>query len=147
MTIIFLAMLAALFLTWFIKYPDTIKLRVRIDRTSSYIGKAKFNSFNDIHFSGEGFVDEDAFRKICVGQDVVISFIGYPHRQYGNLEGKVKSLTEIPTKDRYLVKIDLPFGLKTSKKRNIKYDIGMIGNAEIVLQNQRLIEKVLRRVK
>jgi HlyD family secretion protein len=92
-------------------------------------------------------VDEDAFRKICVGQDVVISFIGYPHRQYGNLEGKVKSLTEIPTKDRYLVKIDLPFGLKTSKKRNIKYDIGMIGNAEIVLQNQRLIEKVLRRVK
>lgn len=146
-TVIFFVIIVLLFLSWLIKYPDTISVQVRImqlnpnkiSRISSYSNNTKY--------IGETFVNESSLVKIKKGQDMNIKLISYPFIEYGTLKGEIKSISDIPIDKKYKVIITLPNGLITSHKKRLKYFHGMTGNAEITIQNLRLIEKILYRFK
>jgi multidrug resistance efflux pump len=101
---------------------------------NGYIGKVKAVAQN----SG----------KIKIGQVVNIRLANYPDRQYGVLKGKVKSISLTPDKDgNLLIDISLPNGLTTSYKKEIQFQQEMSGNADVITEDLRLIERLLYQFK
>ena len=95
---------------------------------SGFIGKLKAPTLN----SG----------KIKVGQKVNIRLANYPDREFGILEGTVKSISLTPDKEgNLLIDVSLPNGLKTSYNKKIHFQQEMIGSADIVTQDLRLIQR------
>jgi hypothetical protein len=101
---------------------------------NGYIGKVKAVAQN----SG----------KIKIGQDVNIRLANYPDRQFGVLKGKVKSISLTPDKEgNLLIDISLPKDLTTSYKKEIQFQQEMSGNADIITEDLRLIERLLYQFK
>lgn len=80
--------------------------------------------------------------KIITGEKVLIKLDNYRYQEYGIVEGKVQNISLSPDKDgNYYVDVALPKGLKTSYNKNLIFDKELKGNAEIVTQDLRLIER------
>ncbi|WP_447951554.1 HlyD family efflux transporter periplasmic adaptor subunit [Chryseobacterium koreense] len=80
--------------------------------------------------------------KIMTGQKVLIKLDNYRYQEYGIVQGKVQNISLTPDeKGNYYVDIILPNGLKTSYNKNLPFDKELKGNAEIVTQDLRLIER------
>lgn len=86
--------------------------------------------------------------KIIPGQKVLIKLDNYRFQEYGIVEGKVQNISLSPDdKGNYYVDIILPKGLKTSYNRNLTFDKELKGNAEIVTQDLRLIERFFYQIR
>lgn len=97
---------------------------------NGYIGKVKAPAQN----SG----------KIKVGQKVNIRLTTYPDREFGILQGIVKTISLTPDKEgNLLIDISLPKGLETSYKKQITFQQEMSGTADIVTDDLRLLERLL----
>ena len=95
-----------------------------------YIGKVKAKAQN----SG----------KLQIGQKVNIRLANYPDREFGVIEGKLKSISLTPDKEgNLLLDIELPNGLKTSYKKKIEFQQEMSGTADIITEDLRLLERLL----
>lgn len=82
--------------------------------------------------------------KVQVGQKVNIRLSNYPDKEFGIIRGVVKAISLTPDKEgKTLVDVSLPDGLKTSYKKKIIFQQEMTGNADIVTQDLRLIERFL----
>ena len=80
--------------------------------------------------------------KIAQGQKVLIKLDNFRYQEYGIVEGKVQNISLTPDeKGNYYVDIILPNGLKTSYNKQLPFDKELKGNAEIVTQDLRLIER------
>ncbi len=80
--------------------------------------------------------------KIASGEKVLIKLDNYRYQEYGIVEGKVQNISIAPDdKGNYYVDVLLPRGLKTSYNKNLTFDKELKGNAEIVTQDLRLIER------
>ena len=82
--------------------------------------------------------------KVKEGQRVLIKFDTYPFLEYGIVEGKVKTKSNLPKpgKDVYDLTIELPNGLITSRGDTIVFRQNMLADAEIITEEARLIERV-----
>ncbi|GIQ57801.1 hemolysin [Flavobacterium collinsii] len=99
------------------------------DDKSNYIGKLKAPALN----SG----------KIKAGQDVTIRLSNYPDTEYGVIKGKITQISLTPDKDNnILIDVSLPNGLETSYKKQINFQQEMVGSADIITQDLRLIERL-----
>lgn len=97
---------------------------------NNYIGKVKASAQN----SG----------KIRVGQEVNIRLANYPDVEFGVLKGKIQSISDTADKDgNLLLDVSLPNGLQTSYKKKINFRQEMVGSADIVTEDLRLIERLL----
>lgn len=86
--------------------------------------------------------------KIIQGEKVLIKLDNYRFQEYGIIEGKVKNISMIPDdKGNYYVDVILPKGLKTSYNKTLKFDKELRGNAEIVTQDLRLIERFFYQIR
>lgn len=95
---------------------------------SSYIAKLKTPSQN----SG----------KVKVGQQVNIKLQNYPDTEFGVLNGAVKRISLIPDKEgNYFIDVKLPKKLITSYNKEIEFKQEMLGSAEIITEDLRLIER------
>ncbi|MBC9932806.1 HlyD family secretion protein [Chitinophaga qingshengii] len=80
--------------------------------------------------------------KVKEGQKVLLKLDNYPYQEFGSVQGRVKSIANTPDKDgNYYVNVVLPEGLKTSFHKTLSFDKELKGNAEIVTQDLRLIER------
>lgn len=80
--------------------------------------------------------------KVKVGQKVLLKLDNYPYQEFGMVEGRVKNIANAPDKDgNYYVNVILPKGLQTSFHKTLPFDKELKGNAEIVTQDLRLIER------
>ncbi|VXC47725.1 MULTISPECIES: HlyD family secretion protein [Chryseobacterium] len=86
--------------------------------------------------------------KIIPGEKVLIKLDNYRFQEYGIIEGKVQNISLIPDdKGNYYVDVILPKGLKTSYNKTLKFDKELRGNAEIVTQDLRLIERFFYQIR
>ncbi len=100
----------------------------------NFIGKVKAPALN----SG----------KIKIGQDVTIRLANYPDTEFGILKGKVIAISLTPDKDNnLLIDVAFPNGLATSYKKQIAFQQEMTGNADIITEDLRLIERLLYQFK
>ena len=103
------------------------------EKTSKIIGKLT------IPISGSG--------KVKTGQKVNIKLINYPYMEFGMIEGKIKSISLIPSDNTYMAEVEFPEGLKTNYNKQIKFSQEMQGSAEIITADIRLIERLFNPIK
>ncbi len=86
--------------------------------------------------------------KLRKGQEVNIRLDNYPDREFGIVRGKVKNISLTPDKEgKLLIDVDLPDGIQTSYHKKIIFHQEMSGNADIVTEDLRLIERILYQFK
>lgn len=86
--------------------------------------------------------------KIKSGQKVLIKLDNYRYQEYGIVEGKVAHISLTPDDvGNYYVDIVLPKGLKTSYNKTLPFDKELKGNADIVTQDLRLIERFFYQIR
>jgi multidrug resistance efflux pump len=82
--------------------------------------------------------------KLKIGQKVNIRLTNYPDREFGVIEGKLKTISLTPDKEgNLLLDIELPNGLQTSYKKHVNFQQEMTGTADIITEDLRLLERLL----
>ncbi len=82
--------------------------------------------------------------KLKIGQKVNIRLANYPDREFGVIEGKLKTISLTPDKEgNLLLDIELPNGLQTSYNKQINFQQEMSGTADIITEDLRLLERLL----
>lgn len=79
---------------------------------------------------------------ISIGNKVNIELSKYPAHTYGYLSGDVSSISYIPHNNSYAVEIEFPFYLITTTKKEIIYEIGLSGKAEIVTSSRSILSRI-----
>jgi multidrug resistance efflux pump len=98
-------------------------------------------------FFGEMMISQNSFGKIEEGQPVQVRFSGYPYHEYGSVFGRVDYFSDFPVRDSlFFAKVSFPDGLVTSYGREITPRNGMTGQAEIITQDMRLLERVVNNI-
>lgn len=86
--------------------------------------------------------------KVKPNQKVLIKLDNYRYQEYGIVEGKVQNISLTPdVKGNYYVDVLLPKGLKTSFNKELPFDKELKGNAEIVTEDLRLIERFFYQIR
>lgn len=83
--------------------------------------------------------------KVKIGQPVKVRLSNYPDDEYGYVTGKVSAISAIPDKDsNYYLEIDFPLGLHTNYDKNLPQTRQLVGAAEIIVKDKRLIENFIQ---
>lgn len=95
-----------------------------------------------------GWVDvpSTGYGKIELGQKVNVRLDNYPFHEYGMLEGKVMKKGRIPEQNYYRVAVSFPNNLETTYGYELEFTPQMIGSAEIVTADKRLIERIFNSI-
>lgn len=91
----------------------------------------------------ELMVAQNGLGKIRNNQVVLVSIVGYPRNEFGELKGKISFISNIPSStDSFLIKVDLPRGLTTSHNKGIFFKNNLMGQAEVITNNRRLGQRL-----
>jgi HlyD family secretion protein len=94
-------------------------------------------------YFGELIITQRSFGKIEEGQQVLVRFSGYPYSEFGSVAGNIEYLSDIPVRDSlFFAKVEFPNGLNTNYGYELTPKNGMMGTAEIITQDMRLITRV-----
>ena len=95
-------------------------------------------------YYGQMTASQVGLGKIRVGQRVLIRMESFPSSEFGYLKGVISYISNIPTiRDSFLVKVDLPGGLKTSYDKTIYFRNNLMGGAEVITDDRRLLQRFL----
>jgi len=84
--------------------------------------------------------------KIKIGQDVSIKLASFPYQEFGKLQGKVQSISLIPSQSNYLIWVDLPNGLKSDTGNILSFSKNMMGQSEIITNKRSLLSKMFSKI-
>jgi len=103
---------------------------------------------NKMAVVGRMFIPTTNSGKVTKGQKVLIKLDNYRYQEYGIIEGRVQNISLTPDDNgNYYVDVILPKGLKTSYNEILPFDKELKGNAEIVTQDLRLIERFFYQIR
>ncbi len=85
--------------------------------------------------------------KVKPGQVVNVRFDNFPHMEYGLVKGVVRSISLVPSNDSYIAEVGLPQDLATSYGLTLAFSQEMKGDAEIVTEDLRLIQRFFNPIK
>lgn len=106
------------------------------DTVCSVISEQKGQPIGRIKLSQENVAE------IATGDKVNIELNKYPAHTYGYLTGEVASIAYVPYSKNYAVEINLPYGLNTTTKDEIEYEIGLSGKAEIITSDRSILSRI-----
>lgn len=82
--------------------------------------------------------------KVKVGQKVKVRLANFPDTEYGYIMGKVETVSSIPDQEsNYYLEISFPQGLLTNYQKKLPQTKTMVGMAEIIVRDKRLIEHLI----
>lgn len=85
--------------------------------------------------------------KVKEGLDVNIKFDNYPYMEYGLVRGKVKSVSLVPENNFYMVEVTFLNGLVTNYDKQLEMQNQLMGQAEIITEDLRLIQRIFNPLK
>jgi multidrug efflux pump subunit AcrA (membrane-fusion protein) len=85
--------------------------------------------------------------KVKEGHQVNIRFENFPYLEFGMVKGEVSNVSKVPQDDYYTVEVVLPDGLMTYYGVEIGFSQNMQGQAEILTDKMRLLQRVFNPVK
>lgn len=118
-------------LNQFVKAGSELLTIVPLEGTGKMIGRAKLPLAN----SG----------KVKKGQSVNLRLEGFPYQEFGNVKAEVGAISLLPEENYYLLAIDLPNNLRTTYDKDIPFSQEMIGTANIITTDRRILERILDR--
>jgi multidrug resistance efflux pump len=93
-------------------------------------------------YYGQMLVAQIGLGKIKAGQRVLIRVDSYPSNEFGYLTGRVNTISNIPTsRDSFLIKVDLPAGLRTNYDKTIVFRNSLSAQGEVMTDNRRLFDR------
>jgi multidrug resistance efflux pump len=101
----------------------------------------------NINYLGEVYLDQYNLGKVESGQTVIIKLKSYPFEEYGVVRGTIENISEIDVNKQYLVKVKLQNGITTNMNKKLKFRFGMLGDAEIITKNTKVIDKLIYKLK
>ena len=125
-------------------YVTTLKENELISNGQSlfYIEPAQTSFYAELTAGQKGF------GKIKTGQQVKIRVESYPDAEFGFLNGRVNYISGMPNRrDSFLVRVDLPNGLRTNFHKNIYFRNNLSAQAEIITVNRRLMDRFFSQLK
>lgn len=89
-------------------------------------------------------IGPSGFGKVKVGQMVLIRLTNYPDTEFGVLKGAVKYISPLSDENgMYRAEVSLSEGLVTTYGVDLDRTIQLVGTAEIITKERRLIERIL----
>ncbi len=85
--------------------------------------------------------------KVRVGQNVNVKFANFPYMEYGTVKGQIASISKVASDNAYSVLVHFPAGLRTTYNTQIDFTQDMSGQAEIITDEVRLLERLTNPVK
>ena len=85
--------------------------------------------------------------KVKEGLDVNVKFDNYPYMEFGMVRGKVNSVSLVPEDNFYMVEVSFPNGLVTNYNQDLEMQNQLIGQAEIITEDLRLIQRFFNPLK
>jgi len=79
---------------------------------------------------------------IETGNPVSIRLAKYPDHTYGRLIGEVSAVTFIPYDKQYIIDVIFPNQLITTANKEIKYELGLKGDAEIITSSKSVLSRI-----
>jgi len=80
--------------------------------------------------------------KVKINQTVNIQFADFPHLEYGMVKGVIRSISQVPEDQQYVLEVDLADSLVTYYNIPIPFRQEMMGRAEIITDDRVLIERI-----
>lgn len=97
---------------------------------------------------GKALLPVQGAGKVKTGQRVNVRINNFPDQEFGYLTGRVKSISSVPTAEGfYVVEIDFPNGMTTNYGRTLPITQQMLGSADIITDDLRLMERFFMPVK
>ncbi len=87
-------------------------------------------------------IPKSGYGKVKTGQKVMLKIDNFPAHEYGQLVGKVASVSLIANEENYLVKVELTKGLLTTYNRELNYTPEMSGTAEVITGDLRITDRI-----
>ena len=87
-------------------------------------------------------LNQEQIAGVVVGDPVNIRLAKYPEYSYGMLIGKVNSISFVPNNKMYAVDIIFPDKLMTTVGKELKYELGLKGEAEIITSNRSVLSRI-----
>lgn len=100
------------------------------------------NEYEPVIFSE---IPEDLIGKINLGEEALIKLKEYPYKEFGKLKVSVQEISPIPFENKYFVRYKLNAGFVTTKNFKIPKLLNAVGEADIVLSNQSIIQLILNK--
>ena len=98
-------------------------------------------------------IPSQGFGKVKPEQEVHVKLDHYPYHEYGQVNGKVIEVTQMPSRDVsanqsvYLAKIALTNDLVSTYNKELEFKPEMSGTAEIVTEDLRLMQRIFSKFK
>lgn len=99
-------------------------------------------SGNEENFIGKMYLSQEKVAGIELGNTVNIKLSKYPSHTFGILVGEVATISFVPFYKMYSIDIVFPNKLRTSTRKEIKYELGLKGEAEIVTSNRSVLSRI-----
>jgi len=87
-------------------------------------------------------IPKSGYGKVRKGQKVLLKIDNFPSYEYGQLVGKVETVSLIANEENYLVRVKLPQKLETTYHKELRYVPEMSGTAEIITEDLRIIDRI-----
>jgi len=117
-----------------------IRLSTRMVNKGDTIGSIISN--NKGEYIAHIQLNQEQVAGIEVGNPVNIRLAKYPEHTYGMLTGEVNSITFVPYSKLYVVNVRFYDRLRTSAKKEIKYELGLKGEAEIITSSRSVLSRI-----
>jgi len=92
----------------------------------------------------ELMVPQKGLGKISQQQKVLIKVESYPSTEFGHLIGSIDYVSNMPSrKDSFLVKVNLPKGLRTNYNKTIFFRNHLAAQAEIITDDRKLFDRFM----
>jgi HlyD family secretion protein len=92
-------------------------------------------------YYAEIIIPQYNFGKTDTNQAVQLRFDAYPYQEYGFVQGRIKYISDIPTDSGFVAHVQIPLGLITNQKKEVKYREGLKAEALIITKDMRLTER------
>lgn len=102
---------------------------------------------DDYELFGYSDVELTGYGKVKKGQKVLIRMDAFPYQEFGVLNGQVMEMASISRENKYRIKVAVPDNLKTNYGHIITFTQEMKGNAQIVTDDLRLIERLFNQLR
>lgn len=97
---------------------------------------------------GKAMIPAQGAGKVSMGQRVNVRINNFPDQEFGYLIGKVESVSGVPTAEGfYVVEVSFPNGMRTNYDRDLPITQQMLGSADVITEDLRLMERFFMPVK
>jgi len=95
---------------------------------------------------GIAYIPSNGLGKLEIGQKARIKLEKYPYLDYGYLEGKVEKINSVPFNSNYKITISIIDVDRKQLRDKLKNEEEVSGQADIIIEDKRLIEKLMKNV-